>query len=119
MRTVATTEIGSASTPIMMSHPGIGRAPFLSETVRSRLMATATNPSVCMAVPIRKMFKPRITESWAAMTRMTTAKVHRNETRVAFLSLARSVPLRRGMMCRLEPTSSIPTPPYSAAKLDA
>ena len=108
-------EIGSASIPMMMSQPGIGRGPCLSETVRSRLMTMARKPRTCMPVPIMKMFTPRISESWAATTRTSTDRVQRNETRVAFLSLARLVPARRGMMCRLEPISSIPIPPYSAA----
>ena len=75
--TVATTETGSASIPSIMSQPGSGRADFLSDAVRRRLIRTARNANPCKAVAIRNMLTPRISELWAAMTRNRTDKVQR------------------------------------------
>ncbi len=61
----------------MISQPGSGRADFLSDAVSRRLISTARNASPCRVVANRKMFTPRITESWAAITATSTERVQR------------------------------------------
>ncbi len=110
-RIAATTETGSASIPSIMSQPGSGKADFLSEAVRRRLIRTARYANPCRVVPSKKILIPSISESCAAMTSSRTARVQRAETRVPFFSLASSVSASLGIMWKLLPMINIPTPP--------